>query len=274
MVVQLNRGEVRKIERRPAPANRMLRQGWLSGFADVETMPLDTLKTALEGRGFAVDLKGKPGEPVAIDRLLPIPVEPDAQWRLRRAATEVANDPGVRFIRVQSLVLPEPAPGQVPDGSGALAELKTLLGGGPPSDPLADRLRDIAAHGRIGAAVTRLDVSPDLSGVQVETTLWVRNASGRWDERGSRTVRVRPDELKADAGAPLAADPQVEAAFKIFESIGLGPIPDDVKRRSLNVGAATQKALGQARSEFHEAMAALALPIDEAQDDRDRPKSD
>ncbi len=47
-----------------------------------------------------------------------------------------------------------------------------------------------------------------------------------------------------------------------------------MKRRSLNVGAATQKALGQARSEFQDAMAALALPIDEAQDDRGGPKSD
>ncbi len=62
----------------------------------------------------------------------------------------MANDAGVRFIRVQSLVLPEPAPGQPPDASGVLAglaDLKRLLGDGPPSDPLADRLREVAARG-------------------------------------------------------------------------------------------------------------------------------
>ena len=89
----------------------MLRQGWLSGFRDVETMKLADLKEALAGRGFAADAGN--GEPVAIDRLLPILPETDEQWLARRAATEVTSDTGLRFIQVQNLLLPEPLPGQL-----------------------------------------------------------------------------------------------------------------------------------------------------------------
>ena len=60
-------------------------------------------------------------------------------------------------------------------------------------------------------------------------------------------------------------------AFQLVEAIGLGGIPEDVKRRSLNVGAATRKALGQARSAAEADLAALAFPILESKKD-DGPK--
>ena len=50
----------------------------------------------LEGRGF--DLKSE--APVTLDSLLPLPIEPDARWLARRAATEVTYDAGLRFLYV------------------------------------------------------------------------------------------------------------------------------------------------------------------------------
>src|SRR5262249_25919568 len=61
-IVMLNRAEVKDVVRRPKPSAMMLRQGWLSGFRDVESMKLDDLKSALEDRGFAVGGE----EPVSI----------------------------------------------------------------------------------------------------------------------------------------------------------------------------------------------------------------
>ena len=76
MVVRIGRSEVRGVVRRPKSSARMLRQGWLSGFTNVESMPLDDPEAGARRAG------GSPSgatEPVAIDRLLPIPSETDAQ---------------------------------------------------------------------------------------------------------------------------------------------------------------------------------------------------
>ena len=91
--------------------------------------------------------------------------------------------------------------------------------------------------------MTRLVMAPDLGGVTVETTFWVRATGGRWVAYGSRASTVRADDLKPDAGGDLAEDPQVKGAFGIVEALGLA-IPPELKQRSLRIGAATQKALG------------------------------
>lgn len=261
MAVKLSKADVRSVVRRPKSSARMLRQAWLSGFHNPETMPLNDLEGALEGRGFSPSAR----TPVAVDGLLPIPSESDVQWSRRRAATEVCNDQGLKFIRTGSMLLPEPERG-VPVGLGSavsgLGELKRLLEDRP-ADPLAEALGQIAARGRTGAVVTRLEISPDLSTVRVESILWVRRA-GRWGPAGSRVATVRTDQLHPRAGEPLADDPQVKGVFDLVESLGLGRIPEDAKRRSLNVGAATQSALGQVRSALLEDLGALALPVREA----------
>ena len=116
----------------------------------------------------------------------------------------------------------------------ALSELKRLLDpdaaqAGP--DPLAQRLQAVADRGRIGAVVTRLVIAPDLGGVTVETTFWVRVKGGGWVAYGSRAATVRADDLKADAGGDLAADPQVKGAFSMVEALGFGSIPPELKQR-------------------------------------------
>ena len=108
--------------------------------------------------------------------------------------------------------------------------------------------------------------------VTVESTLWIRDGQ-RWLVFGSRNAVVRPDDLGRDAGKNLAEDPQIKGAFQIVEVLGLGSVPAELKDRSLRMGAATEKALGMARSAFNQDLDQLALPVLEP--DRDaRPKTD
>jgi hypothetical protein len=163
------------------------------------------------------------------------------------------------------MVLPDVKPGQPVAGlnlSAALSEITKLLDPAQgQADPLAASLRRVAERGRVGATVTRLDIPVDLSQAAVEVTLWVRAGGDRWVPFGSRKAIVRPDEMAPEAGNNLAGDPQVQSAFSLVESLGLGPIPAELKNRSLRMGAATEKALGMARSEFSRDVDALALPV-------------
>jgi hypothetical protein len=98
-----------------------------------------------------------------------------------------------------------------------------------------------------------------MDAVRITITLLVRNGP-RWSKAGAKTAAVRTDLLKPGDGNDLAQDPQVGAVFRVFESIGFG-FPPEVKQQSLNIGAATRKALGMAREAFAERIAALALPL-------------
>ena len=55
--------------------------------------------------------------------------------------------------------------------------------------------------------------------------------------------------------------------------LGLGSVPAELKDRSLRMGAATEKALGMARSAFNQDLDQLALPVLEPGGDI-RPKTD
>ena len=262
--VRLARNEVRGLDRRPAPVERLLRLGWLCNLAEPESMAVDDLKTSLEARGYAVDATAR-NAPPSLDRLLPLAAEPEPRWLARRAATELAVDPDLRFIRFHDTVIPDPGAGQPVAAMGlstAISELKRLLDidSGQQTDPLLDKLKSIGARGRSGAAVTRLAIQPDMSSVTVESTLWVREGQ-QWFVFGSRNATVRPDDLAQEAGKDLALDPQVKGAFQVVELLGLGAIPADAKARSLRIGAATEKALGMARSAFNQDLDDLALPV-------------
>ena len=259
LVARLTRNDVRSVSRTTQGLSRLLRLGWLSGFPAPETMSVGDLKDALEGRAYDVSEK----TPVPIDALLPPRVEADSAWMIRRAATEVSFDAGLKLIRHQGLVMSETEPGQLLNAGGAMAGLSALkeLLGENPGDPLIERLRGFEKRGRVGALVTKLDVAPDLSGVSVEIALWVRQGPDRWTPAGSRSSRVRPEELGPDAGKDLADDPQVARAFQLVEALGLGQAAQDLKQRSLSIGAATRKALGLARTAANADLARLALPV-------------
>jgi hypothetical protein len=268
MIVRLSRNEIKTIAPRRAKATaRMLRQGWLSGFRNVETMTLDDLKSALEGRGFAIGSD----EPVAIDRLLPIAVEPEPLWLARRAATEATQDPGLRYIQFNNLLIAEPEPGQAVDMAAATATIGSvakLLNG--QSESIGDQLRPVAERGRVGAIVTEQKLSPGLDGVEVTMTLWVRNGN-RWVPFGSQTSRVRSAELKPDETDAIANNPQIQSIFQTLSTIGFGP-DAPTKRLTVNVGAATRKALGATRSAFNDSLATLVLPIDQRGGDERKEK--
>jgi hypothetical protein len=261
---RLARNDVREMARSPAGVERLLRLAWLCNLPDPESMPVNELKNSLEGRGYDVS-SAMEKQPAALDRLLPPAPEPELYWLGRRAATELSVDSDLRFLRFQDTVVPDAGAGQLTNAVGlstAFAELKRLLDPdqGPQSDPLTEKLKGVAARGRVGAQVTRLEIQPDLSAVTVESTLWVRNGE-RWLPFGSRTATIRPDDLGRDAGKNLEDDPQVQGAFKVVESLGLGAIPAELKGRSLRIGAATEKALGMARSAFNQDLESLALPV-------------
>jgi hypothetical protein len=254
MLVSLNRAEVRGMVKRSPDAASKLRQAWRAGFADAETKPLDALASALEGRGFAASAV----DSAPILDLLPTPSETEAQWRCRRAATEVAHERSLRLIRHQGLLLPEGEPGAAIDVGAIGGLVKSLLGENPGEDPLVVKGRAIAAKGCVGMMVTTLETAEDLSGVQVEIVLYVHANGDRWERAAARSIRVRGDEVRNGEGAIVAADPQVASIFKTAESLGL-TIPEDIKARSLNMGAATQKALAQARAAIQPDLDGLAL---------------
>jgi hypothetical protein len=274
--VRLPRTDIRGLDRRPAPQERLLRLAWLCNLPDPESMPLDELKNALESRGYDVDHATRQ-QPAALDRLLPHTPEAELTWLARRAATEITVDSDLRFVRFQDTVMPDAGAGEPLGNMGlstAISELKRLLDldPGPKADPLTDKLRAVGSRGRVGAVVTRLDIQPDMSTVSVESTLWVREGQ-RWLVFGSRNAMVRPDDLGREAGKNLAEDPQVKGAFQIVEMLGLGAVPAELKDRSLRIGAATEKALGMARSAFNQDLDQLALPVLEP--DRDtRPNNE
>jgi hypothetical protein len=264
--VHLPANELRSLERRPRGQGNLLRLAWLRQVPDVESLSLADLEQALDARGVDLTLAVR-GEPTAIDRLLPPMTESAATWLGRRAATEVTIDPDVRFLRYNDLVLPDAGAqaGQPLGGIGletAMSELKRLLDPDQNrADPLVEKLKSAAARGHVGAQVTRLEMAPDLSQVTVECVLLVRGNPDRWVTFGTRSATVKLSDVQPDAARELAADPQVQGAFKVVGMLGLGAIPADLEQRSLRMGAATSKAMGLAREAFSVDLKPLVLPV-------------
>jgi hypothetical protein len=270
MLVKLSRGNVRGLVRRPPEQARLLLLGWRLGFNDAETLPVASLKDAVEGRGFVA----AGNEPISVEHLLPIQLEPDARWLTRRAATEVLNDPGLRYIQVQGLVMPEPAPGEPLNAANALSvlgDLKRLLNDNA-GDPVREKLEEVTKKGRVGAVVTQQSTAADLSSATVEMTLWGRDPRSGWIPLGKRAVTVRASEINRDEMKTIEDDPQVQSAFKVLQSLGLGAISADLKQTSVNIGAAVQKALGQARVLAESDLNSLALPVEGSSRTDDKPK--
>ena len=261
MLVKFGKDEVRGFDQAAKGDSRFLRLAWTANYRDPEDSTRDDLMASLEGRGFVLKQVTLP----LIDAMLPPANTTDLNWRTKRAATELLHDSGLRFISFSGVVSPEPAIGQQADVSTLMAAAKSALGqllGGVPEDQLQTTLAKLAETGRVGAVVTELIIEPDLANVSVEMTLWVRSAEGSWNRSGSRKATAGAIEVGNQEGNALAQDPQVSAIFKVAESLGLGEIGQELKQRSLNVGAATKKALGQARELANDDLEALALPID------------
>lgn len=271
ILVKLGRGDVKKVDRRGMAAARALRCGWLLGFKDPETMPLDELKDAISARG----MSATGTTPIPLDPFLPPMTESEDQWSLRRAATEATHDDGLRFIRYGNVMLPEPVPGRPIDPASAAGVLQDTLRdilGGTMVDPLPARLQSVAAKGHVGAMVTRLEISPDFEGVTVESALYVRTSNGGWTRGPWRAGTIRTGDVAPGAVEAVADDPQVKAAFGMIDSIAPGMVTPQMRRKGLDVGATTKRALGLARSALARDLSALALPLDAPNAKKPQPK--
>ena len=120
--------------------------------------------------------------------------------------------------------------------------------------------------------MTRLELSPDFSSVAINATVWVRVGREKWIPALVKTATANPDAVGPGGGAPLADDPQVKAAFGAIEGLGFGTIPPEFKARSLNMGAATQVALVQARAQLAKELDPLAIPLEAPRDRAPGPK--
>jgi hypothetical protein len=256
-VVMVDRREIKTVETRPADQKRMLRQAWLAGFDDAETMPLDRLRDRLEARGFAQSAVDR----ASVPSLLGLPIENEPQWRLRRALTEIKYDSGNKFLRYHRLIWSEDALNAPMNGVGVVGLIDDLFDQDAREDPLNSRLRHLSGQGRMAAVVTTLTIADDFSVVWVEISIWARFEKARWLSYKSYPVTIQTANVAADAAAPLAGDPRVQAAFRLVESLGLGGAPGDAQRASLQVGAATRQALGQAQAAMSQDIEQLALPI-------------
>lgn len=262
MELELDRRQVQRVDRRTSEAGTLLRQAWLAGFEAPEEQGVEQLKRRLEGRGFAVSGVDQ----ASIGALLGLRVETDERWYLRRAATEVKHDAGLRYSAAMGMVFPEgEEPGPEALASAFSSVLGELLGEGAgkgKQDPLAAVFRAVEARGQVGVETTALELAPGAQAVRVESILWVRVGPGRWIPAVRRPVSVTADQVAAGEGAALAADPQVRSAFQVLEGLTGGAIGQELKQRSLDLGGAgTRRALGMAQSALGREIEALALPV-------------
>ena len=152
------------------------------------------------------------------------------------AATELAVDPDLRFLRFQDTVMPEPAAGQPRADwasrrrcqSSSACSTRIKVSG---LIPLTEKLNAVAARGRIGAVVTRLEIQPDMSTSSSNPASGSETVIGG-SPFGSRAATVRPEDLGQDAGKRSRQIPRFKARSRIVESLGLGAIPADLKQRS------------------------------------------
>jgi hypothetical protein len=260
IALRLDRKDVSAVERRSEAAARTLRYAWLLGLPDPETTPPARLKDAIAARGVGLDGDG----PIALDRLLPPAVEPADRWLLRRAATEVLHDEGLRFIRFGNTILPEPVPGQPLDASAGITlvegTVRDVLGVGS-GDPLPSRLRDAAARGRVGVMVTSIAIAPDLGSVSAESALYYR-AGGEWGRGAWRSQGLEVGAVPPAVVAIVAGDPQVKAVLDLIDAIGAGFVSPAMKERGLVVGTTVGGAVVLARTALVRSLMGLAFDVE------------
>jgi hypothetical protein len=259
MALRFPRSDVASIERRSEASARTLRQAWLLGLSDPEKTSPARLREALAAKG--ISLAGD--DMVSIDGLLPLTVESSARWSMRRAATEVLHDDGLRFLRFGNTLLPEPVPGQPVDPAATMAlvegSVRDVLGVGA-GDPLPRRLREAEARGRVGLMITTIVIAPDLSDVSAESALYY--CEGEWGRGLWRTQRLEVGSVPPAVVSIVANDPQVKAIMGLIDAIGAGFVSPAMKEKGLVVGTTVGGAVVLARTSLVRSLMEIAFDID------------
>jgi hypothetical protein len=260
MAIRLDRDDVSAVERRSDSAAQALRAAWVLGLASPETTPPATLKDSIVGRGMIL----ANDDPIVIDRLLPPYAERADHWLLRRAATEVIYDEGLRFIGFGNTILPEPVPGQPINPATGLTlvegTIRDVLGVGR-ADSLHSRLGAVAARSRAGMILTKIVIAPDLTTASAESTLYFYNGSN-WDRAVWRSQRLEVGTVPPIVVSMVAADPQVQAVMNLIDSVGAGFVSPEMKERGLVVGTTVGGAVVLARTALIRALTGLAFDVE------------
>jgi hypothetical protein len=262
MKVSIPAREIQSITRQNAQTAQLLRFGWLASVKDVESLSIDELTETLELKG-EIPLD----DPAAVDGLLPLYPESDATWRMRRAATEVALEPGLRFVQFRQFVLAESGPSDSdPDNPTALIDSPAGLEGFGAiqavsvDDPLRERFALAESRGRIGLVMSRVSFSIDSDRADADTTLWVRQANGRWASTVSKSGSARTNE-RADPQIDTTSGAPLKTALLILESVAAQPSSPEESRIRQRAGTAGERALARARDALWNDLQPVFLPI-------------
>lgn len=265
----LTRAEVAAVDRRSAEDGRWLRLGWLAGLDDAETLTPPVLGDALRKLAPL-----RPDDPARVDALLPTYPETEEDWRTRRAATEVAVEPGLRFVRFRQFILPETGTG-TGNGPGGEALPRTAselldspsgrtalraIQGVTPFDAVREQLDAIAVRGRVGAIVSRLEFTVDSERVEADSTLWVRSQSGVWAPRVGRNAVVTADR-PGEPETPAREGTPIRAALLVLEALASAPASPETSVRRQGVAVRAERALGRARAALDDELGRFVLPV-------------
>jgi hypothetical protein len=262
MGARLKRADVRSVMRQPIEVGRLLRLGWLAEIDNVETKPVLELKDELDRRKLL-----RPTDRGRVDGLLPLYPESADRWRTRRAATEVALDPGLRFVQFRDFLIPEAGPNNPPprtttelldspEGLGGFGSIQAVT----PFDAIQERLGDAADQGAVGSIVSRLVFSVDSDRADTESTLWVRQSGGRWSPTFSHKGTATVDEPE-DAGPTPAEATPIRSLLLVLEGVAATPSSPEVSERRQEIGATAQRALGRARAALQAELDAYVLSV-------------
>lgn len=267
IAVDLPRGDLRSIERQPEPISRLLRLGWLARLGGVETMSMIELRDALRFRG-----RLRADDPAWVDDLLPLYPESEKRWRMRRAVTEVAVEPALRQVQFRQFTLPEVGPerradrppsttSELLDSPEALTAFQSIQAVRP-ANPLQELFDTAAARNRIGLIYSTLDLSVNADQVVAVSTLWVRQAGGRWMSVNSGRASVPIDAPPPqDEEEPVLDVTPIRTALLVLESVSAQPKSPEESRLRQVAGTVGQRALGRSRATLNREIGSFLLPV-------------
>ncbi len=265
-VLEFEPNQVRELKTAPPPWRRIAGLAFQHGLEDATVTPASMLEKRLIAMGVdprreQVDLR---------DRLPDAPTETDRQWAARKALIEFEvwkpiefQGTGDRFFRVGdsapdlTQLLPDLLGGGLSDSLMRLGAELGLPEFAPRGDQRANRedwWRGLANQAEeenaSGFLVTRLQQSLSSGDVKVEVFFFARDDAGDWFPVVQFAAAANARSQPAGRIQRLREDPQIAQILQKLEPLGLD-VSDRIEQ-ALRHGAATDQALNDAKSQFHQ----------------------